>query len=173
MRSGQMLSTVRPGGWFVIDFLNAEQVRTRPGPDGNGQLWRRYDRHPTRAHARRAVRSQDYHPARTADAFEERVRLLGAGRPRADDRRARRGGSPAGLVTMLAAALAGGQPHHPDRAGAGVSLRIVTTPIDAPLTLARAPGRRDRAQPPRGLHRRRRNGRSSFDRLRDPATPWW
>jgi SAM-dependent methyltransferase len=25
---GQMLSTVRPGGWFVIDFLNAEQVRT-------------------------------------------------------------------------------------------------------------------------------------------------
>lgn len=25
---GQMLSTVCPGGWFVIDFLNAEQVRT-------------------------------------------------------------------------------------------------------------------------------------------------
>src|SRR5262245_51047084 len=24
---GQMLSTVRPGGWFVIDFLNADQVR--------------------------------------------------------------------------------------------------------------------------------------------------
>lgn len=24
---GQMLSTVRPGGWFVIDFLNAEHVR--------------------------------------------------------------------------------------------------------------------------------------------------
>jgi SAM-dependent methyltransferase len=25
---GQMLATVRPGGWFVIDFLNAEQVRS-------------------------------------------------------------------------------------------------------------------------------------------------
>jgi SAM-dependent methyltransferase len=25
---GQMLATVRPGGWFAIDFLNAEQVRS-------------------------------------------------------------------------------------------------------------------------------------------------
>src|SRR5512143_2148937 len=30
---GQMLATVCPGGWFVIDFLNAEQVRSALVPE--------------------------------------------------------------------------------------------------------------------------------------------
>ena len=30
---GQMLSVARAGGWFVIDFLNAEQVRSALVPE--------------------------------------------------------------------------------------------------------------------------------------------
>lgn len=74
---GQMLATVRPGGWFVIDFLNAEQVRSALVP------------HETTTYGGLAteVRRELIEDGRfvrktitLADGrqFEERVRLLGA-----------------------------------------------------------------------------------------------
>ncbi|HWA58518.1 MAG TPA: class I SAM-dependent methyltransferase [Gemmatimonadales bacterium] len=73
---GQMLSTVRPGGWFVIDFLNAEQVRaslveaeiTRYG-DVSAEVRRRITR--DERFVEKTIRLPD------GRAFQERVRLLG------------------------------------------------------------------------------------------------
>lgn len=73
---GQMLATVRPGGWFVIDFLNAEQVRTALVPEESVALGDQQVR------VRRALTIDGRFVRKTitlADgrAFEERVRLLG------------------------------------------------------------------------------------------------
>jgi ubiquinone/menaquinone biosynthesis C-methylase UbiE len=35
---GEMIATVRPGGWFVIDFLNSEAVRRQLVPEENLEL---------------------------------------------------------------------------------------------------------------------------------------
>lgn len=73
---GQMLATVRPGGWFVIDFLNAEQVKSSLVPRETSRL---------------GTVTADVHRRITADgrfvektirlpdgrSFQERVRLLG------------------------------------------------------------------------------------------------
>lgn len=75
---GQMLATVRPGGWFVIDFLNAEHVRASLVPHETlhyGALT---------AEVRRQVTPDQRFVRKTiclADGrrFEERVRLLGPG----------------------------------------------------------------------------------------------
>jgi SAM-dependent methyltransferase len=74
---GQMLATVRPGGWFVIDFLNAEQVRSALVPSESMQFG-------TQSVAIARVISADGRFVRKTirmpdgRAFEERVRLLGA-----------------------------------------------------------------------------------------------
>ncbi len=73
---GQMLSTVRPGGWFVIDFLNAEQVRASLVPEET----MRYGT--MTAEVRRRITSDQRFVEKTirlADgrSFQERVRLLG------------------------------------------------------------------------------------------------
>jgi SAM-dependent methyltransferase len=73
---GQMLATVRPGGWFVIDFLNAEQVRASLVPNETvryGELT---------AQVRRQISPDHRFVHKTIDLadgrrFEERVRLLG------------------------------------------------------------------------------------------------
>lgn len=73
---GQMLATVKPGGWFVIDFLNAEQVRASLVPVETlryGELT---------ADVRRQITPDQRFVHKTislADGrrFEERVRLLG------------------------------------------------------------------------------------------------
>lgn len=75
---GQMLATVRPGGWFVIDFLNAEQVRASLVPVEETQ----YGNQPVRIERRlspdgRFVRKTI--ALASGRRFEERVRLLGAG----------------------------------------------------------------------------------------------
>ena len=75
---GQMLATVRPGGWFVIDFLNAEQVRdalvpaetTRYG-DQIAEISRVIT--PDGRFVRKTITLS------TGRSFEERVRLLGPG----------------------------------------------------------------------------------------------
>jgi SAM-dependent methyltransferase len=74
---GQMLATVRPGGWFVIDFLNAEQVRGDLVPNEAGTFGK------TRAEIRRVISADGRFVHKTitlADgrSFEERVRLLAA-----------------------------------------------------------------------------------------------
>ena len=74
---GQMLETVKPGGWFVIDFLNAEQVRTSLVPAETlryGELT---------ADVRREITLDQRFVHKTISLgdgrrFEERVRLLGA-----------------------------------------------------------------------------------------------
>ena len=40
-RSREMVGTLRPGGWFVIDFLNAAAVRARlvPQRDSGRHGW--------------------------------------------------------------------------------------------------------------------------------------
>jgi hypothetical protein len=73
---GQMLATVRPGGWFVIDFLNAEQVRSSLVPEETVQ----YGAHTARV--RRLITPDRRFVQKTialADGreFRERVRLLG------------------------------------------------------------------------------------------------
>jgi SAM-dependent methyltransferase len=73
---GQMLSTVRPGGWFVIDFLNAEQVRGALVPRESLTL------DGAAVDIRRAISADGRFVCKTitmADGrrFEERVRLLG------------------------------------------------------------------------------------------------
>lgn len=73
---GQMLSTVKPGGWFVIDFLNAEQVRASLVP---GETIKYGD---LTAEVRREISSDQRFVQKIislADGrcFQERVRLLG------------------------------------------------------------------------------------------------
>jgi SAM-dependent methyltransferase len=73
---GQMLSTVRPGGRFVIDFLNAEQVRSAL------VAWEKTDLGGAAVEIRRAITADGRFVRKTislADGrrFEERVRLLG------------------------------------------------------------------------------------------------
>lgn len=73
---GQMLSTVRPGGWFVIDFLNAEQVRASLVPVEEtryGETLVRITRGLTAdgRFVRKTIALAD------GRRFEERVRLLG------------------------------------------------------------------------------------------------
>jgi SAM-dependent methyltransferase len=73
---GQMLATVRPGGWFVIDFLNAEQVRGALVPRETSRLGDRS------VEVRRAITPDGRFVCKTITLtdgrrFEERVRLLG------------------------------------------------------------------------------------------------
>ncbi len=73
---GQMLATVRPAGWFVIDFLNAEQVRASLVPLEET----RYGDTPVRI--TRALTADGRFVRKTITLgdgrqFEERVRLLG------------------------------------------------------------------------------------------------
>jgi hypothetical protein len=73
---GQMLSTVRPGGWFVIDFLNAEHVCASLVPTETawyGDL---------AVEVRREISADGKFVRKTISLsdgrrFEERVRLLG------------------------------------------------------------------------------------------------
>ena len=74
---GQMLRTVRPGGWFVIDFLNAEQVRADLVPEETVNYGG------ARVEIRRRISADDrfvQKSIRLIDGrqFEERVRLLEA-----------------------------------------------------------------------------------------------
>ena len=74
---GEMVATLRPGGWFVMDFLNPEQVRRRLVPhevmvvDG------------AKVRVTRAVSPDGHYVSKTIDTpagrrFTERVRLFGA-----------------------------------------------------------------------------------------------
>jgi SAM-dependent methyltransferase len=74
---GEMVATLRPGGWFVIDFLNPELVRRRLVPhevmllDGG------------KVHVTRAVSPDGHYVSKTIETpagrrFTERVRLFGA-----------------------------------------------------------------------------------------------
>jgi len=72
---GQMLGTVRPGGWFVIDFLNAEQVRSslvleETAVYGSITVDVRRCITPDDRFVRKTIRLPD------GRQFEERVRLL-------------------------------------------------------------------------------------------------
>lgn len=72
---GQMLRTVRPGGWFAMDFLNAEQVRASLVPREEarfGELVVEIRR--SLSDDARFVRKSITLPA--GRRFEERVRLL-------------------------------------------------------------------------------------------------
>lgn len=74
---GQMLATLRPGGWFVIDFLNAEQVRAALVP------WESVPFGPDRVEIQRSITADGRFVRKTITlpggrSFEERVRLLGA-----------------------------------------------------------------------------------------------
>jgi SAM-dependent methyltransferase len=74
---GQMLATVRPGGWFVIDFLNAEQVRGALVPIETTAFGK------TPAEIRRVITADGRFVRKTITlldgrSFEERVRLLAA-----------------------------------------------------------------------------------------------
>lgn len=71
----EMVATLRPGGWFVIDFLNSEQVRRRLVPhevmlvDGG------------KVNVTRAVSADGHYVSKTIDTpagrrFTERVRLF-------------------------------------------------------------------------------------------------
>jgi SAM-dependent methyltransferase len=70
-------ATVRPGGWFIIDFLNAAQVRARVGPPGalepgeRGSRLRRY-LSPDQCHVIKEIHLAD------GRQFIERVRLYDA-----------------------------------------------------------------------------------------------
>lgn len=73
---GQMLATIRPGGWFVIDFLNAEQVRGALVPAETMQFGAQsVDIARALSTDGRFVRKTIRMP--DGRAFEERVRLLG------------------------------------------------------------------------------------------------
>lgn len=74
---GQMLSTVAPGGWFVIDFLNAEHVRTALVPTetaryGDAMINIRRALTPDGRFVRKSIILPD------GRRFHERVRLLEA-----------------------------------------------------------------------------------------------
>jgi SAM-dependent methyltransferase len=74
---GEMVGTVRPGGWFVIDFLNARAVRSRLVPRETQRL------NGMDVEVERSVSPDGRHVCktiRTADGrrFSERVRLFGA-----------------------------------------------------------------------------------------------
>jgi len=74
---GQMLATVRPGGWFVIDFLNAEQVRSALVPHESARYGGvatdvRRELIENGRFVRKTITLED------GRRFEERVRLLGA-----------------------------------------------------------------------------------------------
>ncbi len=73
---GQMLATVRPGGWFVMDFLNAEHVRSSLVPYettsyGDVEVEVRREITADRRFVRKSIRVPG------GRHFEERVRLLG------------------------------------------------------------------------------------------------
>ncbi len=73
---GQMLATVRPGGWFVIDFLNAEQVRNSLVPEertryGDTPVHITRGLTPDGRFVRKVIALAD------GRRWEERVRLLG------------------------------------------------------------------------------------------------
>lgn len=74
---GEMLATVRPGGWFVIDFLNADHVRrTLVAQERCAIGGRTVD-------VRRALTSDGHYVRKSitiddSRTFEERVRLLEA-----------------------------------------------------------------------------------------------
>jgi SAM-dependent methyltransferase len=75
---GEMVATVRRGGWFVIDFLNARAVRSGLVPRETQRL------NGTVVHVERSVSSDGRYVCktiRTGDGrqFTERVRLFGAG----------------------------------------------------------------------------------------------
>jgi SAM-dependent methyltransferase len=74
---GQMLATVRPGGWFVLDFLNAEHVRSalvlsETADYGGVEVQIRREITPDQRFVRKSIECAD------GRRFEERVRLLGA-----------------------------------------------------------------------------------------------
>ncbi len=78
MALGEMVSTVRPAGWFVIDFLNARAVRSRLVP----RETRRLDG--GEVEVERSVSSDGRYVCKsirtpTGRRFSERVRLFGAG----------------------------------------------------------------------------------------------
>ncbi|MFN8650930.1 MAG: class I SAM-dependent methyltransferase [Gemmatimonadales bacterium] len=73
---GQMLATVRPGGWFVIDFLNAEQVKSSLVPHETSRLGG------VTAEVHRRISADGRFVEKTirlpdGRSFQERVRLLG------------------------------------------------------------------------------------------------
>jgi SAM-dependent methyltransferase len=73
----EMVATVRPGGWFVIDFLNPDVVRRRLVPH---ELVACDDAH---VRVTRAVSSDGHYVSKTIETpagrrFTERVRLFGA-----------------------------------------------------------------------------------------------
>jgi SAM-dependent methyltransferase len=75
---GEMVSTVRPGGWFVIDFLNARSVRARLVPHEVQRLGG------VEAQVERSVSPDGRYVCKqirtaTGQKFTERVRLFGAG----------------------------------------------------------------------------------------------
>jgi len=74
---GQMLATVRPGGWFVIDFLNAEHVRSALVPEETAT----YGAEPVKICRELTADGRFVRKTITLGSgrrFEERVRLLGA-----------------------------------------------------------------------------------------------
>ena len=73
----EMVATLRPGGWFVIDFLNAGAVRRRLVPEESRWSWTAGGAGHRAGLARRPVRLQDHRHA-GGRHFTERVRLFGA-----------------------------------------------------------------------------------------------
>jgi SAM-dependent methyltransferase len=74
---GEMVDTIRPGGWFVIDFLNAESVRARLVPRETQEL------NGARIRVARSVSADGRYVCKTIESdggrrFTERVRLFGA-----------------------------------------------------------------------------------------------
>jgi SAM-dependent methyltransferase len=74
---GEMVATLRPGGWFVIDFLNAPWVRARLVPRETQRL------NGAAVTVNRSVSSDGRYVCKTIDSgsgrrFTERVRLFGA-----------------------------------------------------------------------------------------------
>lgn len=73
---GEMVATLRPGGWFVIDFLNAAAVRARLVPSETLRL------DGARVAVRRSVSADGRYVCKTIEPaggrrFTERVRLFG------------------------------------------------------------------------------------------------
>jgi SAM-dependent methyltransferase len=73
---GEMIGTLRPGGWFVIDFLNAAAVRARLVPSETRHL------DGARVTVRRSVSADGRYVCKTIEPasgrrFTERVRLFG------------------------------------------------------------------------------------------------
>ena len=73
----EMVATLRPGGWFVIDFLNPDLVRERLVPEETVELAGA----PVRV--RRAVSADGHYVSKSIETaagrrFTERVRLFGA-----------------------------------------------------------------------------------------------